>query len=33
VRVHVQDLTENILDLAHFVAVHDIAAAERGPST
>jgi len=29
VRVHVQDLTENILDRAHFVAVHDMAAAER----
>jgi nitrite reductase/ring-hydroxylating ferredoxin subunit len=25
VRVHVQDLTENILDRAHFVAVHDMA--------
>jgi len=26
VRVHVQDLTENILDRAHFVEVHDMAA-------
>ncbi len=26
VRVHVQDLTENILDRAHFAAVHDMAA-------
>lgn len=29
VRVHVQDLTENILDRAHFVAVHDMAPPER----
>ncbi len=29
VRVHVQDLTENILDRAHFVAVHDMAPAEQ----
>ena len=29
VRVHVQDLTENILDRAHFLAVHDMAAANR----
>ncbi|MGH0032073.1 MAG: Rieske 2Fe-2S domain-containing protein [Myxococcota bacterium] len=29
VRVHVQDLTENILDRAHFGAVHDMEKAER----
>ena len=29
VRVHVQDLTENILDRAHFVSVHDMAPPER----
>ncbi len=29
VRVHVQDLTENILDRAHFGAVHDMAPPER----
>jgi 3-ketosteroid 9alpha-monooxygenase subunit A len=29
VRVHVQDLTENILDRAHFVAVHDMAPPDR----
>jgi 3-ketosteroid 9alpha-monooxygenase subunit A len=29
VRVHVQDLTENILDRAHFVSVHDMARPER----
>ncbi len=29
VRVHVQDLTENILDRAHFGAVHDMAAPEQ----
>lgn len=29
VRVHVQDLTENILDRAHFGVVHDMAQAER----
>jgi len=28
VRVHVQDLTENILDRAHFRVVHDMAAAD-----
>jgi nitrite reductase/ring-hydroxylating ferredoxin subunit len=29
VRVHVQDLTENIIDQAHFSAVHDMAPPER----
>ncbi len=29
VRVHVQDMTENILDRAHFTSVHDMAAPER----
>jgi nitrite reductase/ring-hydroxylating ferredoxin subunit len=29
VRVHVQDLTENIIDRSHFSAVHDMAAPER----
>ncbi len=29
VRVHVQDMTENILDRAHFVSVHDMAPPER----
>ena len=29
VRVHVQDLTENILDRAHFVNVHDMAPPDR----
>jgi phenylpropionate dioxygenase-like ring-hydroxylating dioxygenase large terminal subunit len=29
VRVHVQDLTENILDRAHFLAVHDMATPDR----
>jgi 3-ketosteroid 9alpha-monooxygenase subunit A len=29
VRVHVQDLTENILDRAHFVTVHDMAPPDR----
>jgi 3-ketosteroid 9alpha-monooxygenase subunit A len=29
VRVHVQDLTENIIDRAHFAAVHDMATPER----
>jgi nitrite reductase/ring-hydroxylating ferredoxin subunit len=29
VRVHVQDLTENILDRAHFVSVHDMAPPDR----
>jgi len=29
VRVHVQDLTENIIDRAHFAAVHDMAAADQ----
>jgi nitrite reductase/ring-hydroxylating ferredoxin subunit len=30
VRVHVQDLTENILDRAHFASVHDMALPEGG---
>lgn len=29
VRVHVQDLTENIIDRSHFSAVHDVARPER----
>ena len=29
VRVHVQDLTENIIDRSHFAAVHDMAPPER----
>jgi hypothetical protein len=29
VRVHVQDMTENILDRAHFTSVHDMALPER----
>jgi hypothetical protein len=29
VRVHVQDLTENIIDRSHFSAVHDMATPER----
>ena len=29
VRVHVQDLTENIIDRSHFLAVHDMARPER----
>lgn len=29
VRVHVQDMTENILDRAHFTSVHDMAAPDR----
>jgi phenylpropionate dioxygenase-like ring-hydroxylating dioxygenase large terminal subunit len=29
VRVHVQDMTENILDRAHFTAVHDMAPPEK----
>jgi 3-ketosteroid 9alpha-monooxygenase subunit A len=29
VRVHVQDLTENIIDRSHFSAVHDMAPSER----
>lgn len=29
VRVHVQDMTENILDRAHFASVHDMAMPER----
>lgn len=30
VRVHVQDLTENIIDRSHFSAVHDMATPENG---
>ena len=29
VRVHLQDMTENILDRAHFTSVHDMAAPDR----
>ena len=29
VRVHVQDLTENIIDRSHFSTVHDMAAPDR----